>query len=329
MKNAYYVGIDIGATSVKTGIVGSDGRLVAKSAIDTAIIESPSHFISLAEKSLEDLLADVTIDRKLVGGIGVGAPGWVDHEKGIIRELTNIPDWVNVPIAAHLEQKTGWKTFVDNDANAMAFAELLYGAGRGHMNFICLTLGTGVGGAIILNGELYRGAHGLAGEIGHMTLDKEGPVCACGANGCLENYVGNRFIVANAVKRLENNPPDAGNSVLLELIENDSSKITPKILADAANRGDGIACAVWREIGDYLGTALAVLVNVLNPECFVIGGGVAKAGPILLDRVRDTLAALAMNELGKETAILEARLSEDAGVIGAATVARDCVEKNC
>jgi len=328
LNPSYDIGIDIGATSVKAGIVKRDGRLVEKAAIKTSEIQGPAHFLSLLEKLIEQMLKTSKIEKRAVGGIGVGAPGWVEHYKGIVRELTNIPDWENVPLALQLEEKTGLKAFVDNDANVMAIAELHYGAGRGHRNVVCLTLGTGVGGAIVINGEVFRGAHGLAGEIGHMTLDLQGPECACGARGCLENYVGNRFIVENAVKRLEKNSHGPQGNILLKMAGGDPGKITPKMLAEAAYEGDKIAIEIWRETGHYLGTALAVLVNLINPECFIIGGGVAKAGAILFDEMRNTMASLAMNDLGKETPILEAQLSEDAGIIGAATAAIGCVEKS-
>jgi glucokinase len=327
LKPSHYIGIDIGATSVKAGLVTRDGKLVKKMKVKTAEIKSPAHFVSLSETLINQILEAGAIEKGSVGGIGVGAPGWVDHHNGVVRELTNIREWEDIPLAAHLEEKTGRKAFIDNDANAMAVAELLYGAGRGYSTFICLTLGTGVGGAIVINGEVFRGAHGLAGEIGHMTLDVKGPDCPCGAKGCLEGYVGNRSLVANAIRRLEDTSEGARESILLKLADDDLNKITPKILAEAAHRGDKVALSVWHEAGRYLGTALAVLVNIWNPECFIIGGGVAQAGSVLFDEMRNSMESLAMNQLGKETPILKAQLSEDAGIIGAAMVALGCIEK--
>ncbi|RJP70794.1 MAG: ROK family protein [Candidatus Abyssobacteria bacterium SURF_17] len=325
-RRRYYLGIDIGATWVKMGIVGHRGFLRAKEEFDTREIRSPRQFLSRTQETIEGLLKASSIERAAVGGTGVGAPGWVDYSNGIVRELTNIPKWHDVPLADQLTRATGLQTFVDNDANVMAVGELIHGAGRGHVNFICLTLGTGVGGAIIINGKIYRGARGLAGEIGHMVLDHNGPRCACGANGCLERYVGNRFIVANAVRRLEEGRGARRRSTILKLANHDVNAITPKLLAEAAAQGDAIAREVWRETGQYIGTALAVLVNLLNPECFIIGGGVAKAGHVLFDPIRKTLARLAMNKLGRVTPVREAQLGEDAGIVGAATFARTCTE---
>ncbi|MBI5117745.1 ROK family protein [Candidatus Poribacteria bacterium] len=324
-----YIGIDIGATEVKTGLVTRQGTLVSKERHETAKIASPAHFLDILNETVHRLLQSNALSKQSVGGIGIGAPGWVDYPHGIVRELTNIPGWRDVPIVIQLQTATGLKSFVDNDANVMAVGELIHGAGRGHENFVCLTLGTGVGGAIVVDGKLYRGANGLAGEIGHMILDLNGPECACGARGCLERYVGNRFIIANALRKLEALAGPVHENILLSLADNRPDKITPKILAEAAARGDALSLDVWRETGHYLGVALSVLVNLLNPECFIIGGGVARAGSVLFDPMRDTAARLAMNQLGKTTPIMEAELKEDAGLIGAATFALTCLEKAC
>jgi glucokinase len=275
---------------------------------------------------MDRLIEAAAIEKRSVGGVGVGAPGWVDHSGGIVRELTNIPGWKDFPLAEHLRRASALKSFIDNHANVMALGELVHGAGRGYRNLICLTLGTGVGGAIVIDGEIHRGTDGLAGEVGHMTLDLKGPQCACGARGCLEGYVGNRAIVARARKILEQRNAQPGCCILLAMTDNRPERITPKLLAAAAEAGDEIAIEVWRETGKILGTALAVLVNLLNPECFIIGGGVARAGAILFDHIRSTLESLAMNQLGGTTPTLEAKLGEDAGIIGAATFAMRCAK---
>ncbi len=259
--------------------------------------------------------------------MGIGAPGWVDHERGIVRELTNVAQWNDFPLAERMEKAVGLKTFVDNDANVTAVAELVHGAGRGRKNFICLTLGTGVGGGIVVNGEIYRGAHGLAGEVGHMTLDLDGPKCACGAAGCLESYVGHRSIVAHALKLAEDDSGKYQASFIRKVAADNPESITAKLLAQEAEKGDELAVEVWREAGRRLGTALAGLVNLLNPECFIVGGGLARAGAVLFDPMRGAMEALAMNRLGCETPIIEAELGEEAGLIGAATFAMLCSEK--
>lgn len=325
MKAPYYIGIDIGATWIKAGVVSRDGTLLKKSQFATREVRSPSHFLSISKDTVTELLKDNDVRRDDLGGIGVGAPGWVEHLKGVVRELTNIPGWHDVPLVAQFDELFGLKSYVDNDANVMAVGEMVYGAGRGRKHFICLTLGTGVGGAVVVNGEVYRGNNGLAGEIGHMTIDLNGPVCACGARGCLERYVGNRYIVENALRRLKEVSPR--QSLIMELAGGEPQRITPKMLSEAAAKGDEVAKEVWTETGYTLGAALAVLVNLLNPECFIIGGGVAKAGAVLFDPMRRALAELAMNRLGETTPVLAAQLEEEAGIIGAATFAMNCRER--
>jgi glucokinase len=316
MEPSYYFGVDIGATRIKIGLVTAGGALVAKEEIATHEVSSPAQFLALSRRVFEHLLKKNNFVKGRVKAIGVGAPGWVNYSAGIVNDLTNMPGWQSVPLAEELERENGIPAFVDNDANVMAIGEMVYGAGKGFQNFICLTLGTGVGGALIINGDLYRGMSGLAGEVGHMTIDMNGRQCACGARGCLERYVGNRFIIENAVERLRGKSA-AANSIILKLVDNQLERITPKLLSQAAADGDEIALEVWRETGNYLGIALACLVNLLNPECFIVGGGVANAGRFLFEPMRRTMEALAMNEVGKSTPIFQDKLREDAGVIGA------------
>jgi glucokinase len=325
MEPPYLFGIDIGATWIKFGLVTFKGTIVSKSEMATREVSSPAHFLEMARGAIDNLLEKTNILKGWTRGIGVGAPGWVNYSAGIVNDLTNIPGWHSVPLAKELERESGLPAFVDNDANVMAIGEMIHGAGRGFKNFVCLTLGTGVGGAIIIDSDLYRGMSGLAGEIGHLTLDMNGRQCACGAKGCLERYVGNRFIVENAVQRLREHGGE--ESIILKLADNKLERITPKLLAEAAYDGDKIAREVWQETGKYVGTVLAELVNVLNPECFIIGGGVSNAGKVLFDPIQQTMESLAMNEVGKSTPIFQAKLGENAGIIGAATFAMKYLEK--
>jgi glucokinase len=309
------------------GVVARNGKLIFKNQIETAGIIGPSQFVTAAKDAIDGLITSCSLERESVEAIGFGAPGWVDYQRGIVRELTNIPDWEDFPLTREIESATGVKSFGDNDANVMAVGEMVHGAGRGHKNFVCLTLGTGVGGAIVIDGEVYRGAQGLAGEIGHLTLDMNGPTCACGAAGCLESYVGNRFLTARAIELAWEHPASDAGSILIEMTGNSPENVTAKLLAEAAGKGDAIALQVWREAGSRLGASLAGIINLLNPECFIIGGGVANAGELLFDPMREAMEALAMNELGYCTPLVKAELGEDAGLIGAAAFAMICLEK--
>jgi glucokinase len=326
MRPPFYFGIDIGATWIKTGLVTAEGVPISKERVATGEVSSPAQFLMTAKTIIDRLLEKSAVPKGQVGAIGVGAPGWVNYATGIVNDLTNIPGWRFVPLAKELERETGIAAFADNDANVMAIGELVHGAGRGFHHFVCLTLGTGVGGALIIDGDLYRGMSGLAGEIGHMTIDMNGRQCACGAKGCLERYVGNRFIVQNALERLREYPRRE-ESAILRLADKKLERITPKLLYEAASLGDDVALEVWRDTGKYLGIALAALVNLLNPECFIIGGGVANAGKFLFEPMTRVMGSLAMNEVGKSTPVFQAKSGEDAGIIGAATFAMIYCEK--
>ena len=324
MGTSHYIGIDIGATHIKMGVVTRDGEIIFKDRIETAGIFGPSQFVKTAKDTIEGLMAGCSVEKQSIEAIGFGAPGWVDYQQGVVHELTNIPDWEDFPLAREIESALGLKSFGDNDANVMAVGEMVHGAGRGHRNFVCLTLGTGVGGAIVIDGAVYRGARGLAGEIGHMTLDLEGPKCACGAAGCLENYVGNRFITARAIELAWEQHGDGVPSILIEMAGNCPENVTAKMLAEAAGEGDRVALEVWKEAGHRLGVSLAGIINLLNPECFIIGGGVANAGDLLFDPIRDAMESRAMNQMGYCTPLVKAELGEEAGLIGAATFAMIC-----
>ncbi|MBU4376231.1 MAG: ROK family protein, partial [Candidatus Omnitrophica bacterium] len=209
--------------------------------------------------------------------------------------------------------------FVDNDVKVMALAEMKYGAGKGYKDAVCLTLGTGVGGAVIINGSLYRGASLVAGEIGHVPLNENGPACNCGSFGCLEAYVGREYFLNNVRKKLERSP----DSLAMKMAEGNLFSVTPELLQKAALKGDSIAKAAWREMGTHIGNALAGTVNLLNPEIIIIGGGIAGAGKILFDSIRSAVDKKSMKIQAKAVRIVKAKLGNDAGVIGAAEIVKD------
>lgn len=327
MAASHYIGIDIGATRIKMGVVTQEGKLVYKDHVETAGVVGPSQFVGTTKDAVQGLMVRSSLEKRSVGAVGFGAPGWVDYQRGLVHELTNIPNWEDFPLAREIESAIGLPSFVDNDANVMAVGEMVHGAGRGRRNFVCLTLGTGVGGAIIIDGSVYRGARGLAGEIGHLTLDLEGPTCACGAAGCLERYVGNRFLVARAVELAWGQADRGRGRILIEMADNRPENVTAKMLSEAAKKGDEVALEVWKEAGRRLGATLAGLIDLLNPECFIIGGGVANAGDVLFVPMKEAMEGLAMNKLGYSTPLMKAELGEDAGIIGAATFAMICSEE--
>lgn len=297
-RRRFAIGIDFGGTQIKIGFVDGRGRILAKKAISTPIHVSPSEFVKTVGNEIDELLRRSFKHRDCVG-IGVGAPGLVSSQRGIVRYLVNVKGWRNVPIARSLEKRTHLRVKVDNDVNVMTLGEFVYGAGKGCKNLVCLTLGTGVGGGIIVDGSLYRGATDAAGEIGHVIIEPNGRSCACGGRGCLEAYVGNRRIV--------------------ELGKGKFS--SPRQISEAAGAGDRTALFIWEQVGTQLGIALASVVNLLNPEKIVIGGGIANAGELLLGVVRRTVKKRAMKGPADSVRIVKAALGENAGIAGAAVLA--------
>lgn len=308
-----FVGVDLGGTYIKFALVSGNIRILQRRKLPTPQ-EGREAVVSQMERGIREVGKEIAIC-----GIGIGTPGLVDSRKGVVRGFTNIKDWENVPLRDLLEERMDIPVFVDNDVNMMTWGEYRCGGGRGCRDIICLTLGTGVGGGIVINGRLYRGHSMCAGEIGHIPINVRGPRCDCGGIACMERYVGNAYIVERTVGAIRKGK----RSIIPELVGRDLSKITPKIITDAADREDDLAREIWEETGTYIGVALAGLVNFLNPERIIIGGGVAKAGEWLFRPLRKTVEKRAMSLPAREVQILPAQLGEDAGVIGAAMSIKD------
>ncbi len=296
MKNRS-VGIDVGGTFAKLGLVAPDGEVLEAVQIPTAPERGPADFLRRAEGVLRNWS---------FSSIGLGLAGGVDPESGALLFVPNLKGWTGYSFRRALERAYAVPVAVDNDANAAVwggYKAALKGRGR---TILGVTLGTGVGGGVIVDGRLHRGATGSAGEIGHVTLELNGPACACGRRGCLEAYAGTEGIL-RAAKRLMKKAP---------------APLTPKAVADAAAAGDKGARAVWAEVGERLGQGLASMVLVLNPDAVLILGGVARAGKLILDPVRRAFAAQPFREpfRGLE---LSAPAGRDWGVVGAALLSRE------
>ncbi|HID11402.1 MAG TPA: ROK family protein [Candidatus Latescibacteria bacterium] len=298
------VGVDLGGHFIKVGLVDEDGNVMLRT-------EAPTMADRGREASLRQLVGTVRDflsrcrEYGTPEGIGVGSPGLVDVEAGIVRFSPNFPGWLEVPLRQTLQEATGLPVALGNDANIAALAENTFGAGKDLKTFVFATLGTGVGGALILDGRLFTGPLGAAGEVGHITVDPNGPRCNCGNYGCLERFVGIDYIVERAREKLRT---WEGETLIPNMVEGDMDKLTPKHLSDAAELGDRLALKVWEEIGTYLG---------LNPEAFVLGGGVSNAGEVLLRPIRETIRKRAMQIPAGLVRVLRAQVGPDAGVIGA------------
>lgn len=305
------IGIDVGGTNVKIALVTGEGQIVYSNSVPTRAEMGYEYTVNNIKGAIYELMKETKTETKDIEGIGFGFPGQVDCDNGIVKLLPNIPGWVNVPIAKLIEDEFHIPTRIDNDARCAALGELYAGAGKGCKNLVCVTVGTGVGSGLIINGKVVRGASNAAGEIGHIKLQMhDGPMCGCGDTGCMEAFVSAPSIVAMAKDYI-----NGGKSAKFRELAN--PEISAYIVAEAAKAGDKVAQRIFKKMGEYLGIGLASVVNLLNPERVIIGGGVADAGEIFLEPVRRTLKERAMEIAGGAVEVVPAQLGNTAGVIGA------------
>lgn len=303
------IGVDVGGTNIKIALV-EDGKIGYSNTIPTRAEMGYEYTISNMKQAISDLMKVTNTDKNSIQGIGFGFPGQIDYKNGIVNNAPNIPGWVNVPIAKAIEDEFGIATFVDNDVNCAALGELHYGAGIGAKDLVCVTVGTGVGSGIIVNGKLVRGASNAAGELGHIKLQmKDGPICGCGDTGCFEAFVGAPAIVALAQDFIQ-----GGKSTKYR--EMSGGEITSYIVAEAAKQGDLVAQRIFKIMGEYIGIGLASVVNLLNPEKIIIGGGVADAGDLLFDPIKSVIKERTLKVSGDAVEVVPAKLGNTAGVIG-------------
>ena len=307
---AQRIGVDVGGTNVKIALVSDKGKIIYSNSIPTRAEMGYEHTINSMKDAIRDLLKETKMKPTDIEGIGFGFPGQIDCKKGVVRLAPNIPGWVDIPISSIMEKEFGIPTRVDNDVRTATLGELNYGAGVGCENLICITVGTGIGSGLVMNGKLVRGANNAAGEIGHIKLNMQGgPLCGCGDRGCLEAYASGPSIVAMAEEYIR-----GGKSTKYRELANPD--ITPYIVAVAAKEGDPVAKQIFKIMGEYIGMGLTSVVNLLNPEKIIIGGGVADAGEILLNPIKETILKRAMT-IQREVEIVPAQLGNTAGVIGA------------
>ncbi|MDR7537326.1 MAG: ROK family protein [Armatimonadota bacterium] len=308
----WYLGVDLGGTKILAAVVDETGRVGATARAATPQAGPPAVVEAIAATA-DRALAAAGVSRAAVRAAGVGAPGPADPATGVVFAPPNLQGWRDVPLAALVRERLGMPVAVENDANAAALGEHWVGAGRGVDDLLYITVGTGVGGGLILRGQLYTGVSGTAGEIGHMVLVPGGPRCACGRLGCLEAVASGSAIVREARAALA-----AGRPSMLA----GASALDAREVARAAAEGDPLAREVFARAAGYLGLAAANLVNLLNPAMLIIGGGVARAGELLLGPVRRIVQAEAFERPAAAVQIVPAALGLHAGAVGAAAAAR-------
>ena len=313
------IGVDVGGTKVAAAVVDEDGRILAKLKRST-----PAASPARTEQTIADVVTDLQADYE-VGAIGLGAAGFVDSAGATMLFAPNLA-WRDEPLKARVEERLGRPVVVENDANASAWGEARFGAARGYREVMLVALGTGIGAAIIIGGELYRGRWGIAGEPGHIRVVPDGRLCGCGNRGCWEQYCSGNALVAEAREFARRTP--GGAMRLLQLGGGVAEGISGPEITRAAAEGDPAALRCFQIIGGWLGQGLADLAAILDPACFVIGGGVSEAGDLLIDPARAAFErALTGRGYRPFAEIKVAQLGEDAGIVGAADLARQTLAR--
>lgn len=310
-----YAGIDIGGTSIKYGLVDGKGNILYKQQRATMADKGAEPLMHLVTNIAESLLLHAAEEDLDIRWLGVGTPGAVDARTGTVIGLSpNIAGWQGTAIGETLSDRLNMTVYVENDANNVAVAEARFGAAIGYSSVVCVTIGTGVGGGLILNGKLWRGANHSAGEIGHMSINFDGPECGHGVRGCIERYCSSSAIIDRARKKLSGGLTPVFEEVLDEGLDD----LNIKKIFSAAKKGDHLAVEVIEETADLLATGLAGVVNLLNPEIVVIGGGVADGGGGFVDAVSAGIRAKAFPSATENLRVTKATLGNNAGFIGAA-----------
>ena len=306
--------LDLGGTKIIAAVVLPDGEIVSRSYCLTMADKGPEIVIDRILSAVKGAIARAKLKTSDLMGIGVAAAGILDIRRGIVTTSPNLPGWHDVPLRNILADELDIATYLINDASAAALGEHRFGAGRGFGNMIYITVSTGIGGGIIADGELYLGADGCAGELGHVTIEVDGPQCHCGNFGCLEALASGWALAREARTRINRGE----NSSIIELAGGKLEDVTAEMIAVAARQGDRLACDIVAEAANHLGIGVANLVNIFNPELIVIGGGLSKMGNMLLKPARKVLKERAFRLPVDTVRIVRAQLGSNAGIIGAA-----------
>jgi glucokinase len=313
MEEKYYIGVDLGGTNIKAGMVTDKAKVIVNTSIPTEAEKGPDYILDRICAAIESVRKRSGLSRENIGGVGVGAPGTLDIKAGLVLYPPNLPGWRNVPIIEHITKKTGLRAVLENDANAAAYGEYWAGAAKGAESAVMFTLGTGIGGGIIVHGQLVHGNTDCAAEFGHIIVEIEGRECPCGGHGCLERYAS-----ANALAtRFAEAVLEGAESSLAARVRA-GEKVTSRDVCEAAVEGDELSNKLLWETGMYLGVGIVNLMHTMNPARVVLAGGLAAAGELLMRPVRETVEKRAIPDAQRNCTICFATLGENAGLIGAA-----------
>lgn len=312
----HVLGFDLGGTKFAYGIVREDGAVIASGRVDTLADQGPAQAVRRAAEAAREMLAKAGLRPTDLMGVGIASPGPLDIARGCVDGSPNLPGWTGYPIAGEIGDAFGLRARIDNDANAAAVGEFRFGAGKGFPNMVYVTLSTGIGGGVMVDGRLMRGANGNAAELGHLTLDIKGPACPCGGRGCFEKYASGTAIAHRARAALA-----AGRASSMAALAGGADKVTSHHVLQALGQGDTLAKEIWDETLEYLGRGFAVIINTFNPDRIVVGGGVTAAGDTLFAPLRQKALGYAFPRLAAVCSIVPAGLGGDVGVVGAAACA--------
>jgi glucokinase len=311
------LGIDLGGSKILTAVVNSRGEMLSRDEGITPATNRREAVIQSILDSAHRVLKQASVDISQIHATGVGAAGISNPEAGILFTSPNLPGLRNVLLRDIIQERLGKKTFLINDADAAALGEFYFGAGRGVHNFIYITLSTGIGAGIVIDGKIYTGAIGAAGEVGHMTIDDNGPICNCGNKGCWETLASGTALAREARHRIK----QRAKTLILECAEGDTEKVTAQAIHSAAQQGDSLAKELIARTGYYVGVGLANLINIFNPELIVIGGGLSSIGDMLLKPAFRVAGERAFKEAFHAVRFASAELGGNSGVLGAAAFA--------
>ncbi len=311
----YYLGVDLGGTNIAVGLVTEDGKIIASDSTPTLAEREYPEIVADMAKVCKKVVADAGVDMSEVASIGIGSPGSIDSENGVVLYANNLK-FNQAPIAAELKKHIDLPVNIENDANAAAYGEYIAN-GNGADDFVFITLGTGVGGGIIIDKKLYKGFNGIGGELGHITLVHNGKMCSCGNPGCWEAYASVTALISQTKEAIEKNPDS-----LMAKIAEENGEVSGRTAFNAAKAGDAAGQAVVDQYRDYVASGLVSIINIFQPERIVIGGGISREGEYLLAPIREYCDKYGYNKILKKADIQVATLYNDAGIIGAALAAR-------
>ncbi len=315
IKHPWVIGVDLGATKIALGLLNPENQICAYRRIPTHAHEGPQSVVARISQSVTELKDDMPTGTRLAA-LGICCPGPIDYEAGMIIDPPNMPGLHHTPLRHMLAERLNLPVYLEHDAKAAALGEFHYGAGRGERSMVYIVLGTGVGAAIIIDGQLYRGTHNTAGEVGHITLDRHGALCACGSRGCVETYMSGPWLARRYEQALREGhyktPVPGGNS----------DHMTGKRVAQRAREGDALAKHIITQAGEALGVAVASMAMILDIELYVIGSSVAKCGDLLLEPARKTVPLYAYQSVASRVRIVTTELWNDGPILGCAWMAR-------